>query len=166
MAAPVDAANAPGNLLSLAGCPADRRGGKIMRLFSLAFHHFPDPLARDILRNTLHTSDGFAIFELQGRDVGNLATVLMLGPLLWLGSWYWFWGQWGHLFWTYIIPVVPFVVVYDGLVSCLRTRRDGEVLALMRQVGGWEGWRVESGSEVHTWPGGRLQWFVGVKEGG
>ena len=37
------------------------------RLFFLAFHHMPDHLARDILKDALASSDGFGIFELQGR---------------------------------------------------------------------------------------------------
>jgi len=64
-----------------------------------------------------------------------------------------------------VVPVVPFVVVFDGLVSCLRTRRDGEVMELIRRTGkGVEGWRFETGSEVHTWPVGSMQYFIGVKE--
>lgn len=165
----VDAANAPPDLLKLAGI---QRGSnkETFRLFSLAFHHFPDPLAIAILQNTLVTSSGFGILELQGRDVGNMFTVLMLGPLLWLGSWYWFWGQWAQLFWTYVIPVVPFVVVFDGVVSCLRTRRDGEVMALIREAVNsgkcsLDGWRFETGTAMHTWPTGGMQYFVGIKEG-
>ncbi|MCJ1457096.1 hypothetical protein MMC28_007462 [Mycoblastus sanguinarius] len=171
---PVDAGAAPRDLLALANTtlpipnpdPRKNKNKKIFRLFSLAFHHFDTPLAAKIMRNTLETHDGFAIFELQGRDVGNLFTVLMLGPLLWAGSWYWFWGQWGHLFWTYVLPVVPAVVVFDGLVSCLRTRRAGEVMELVEKVGGGRGWRFESGRSMHTWPGGTMSWFIGVKEGG
>jgi len=29
--------------------------------------------------------------------------------------------RWSRLFWTYLIPVVPMVSLFDGLVSCLRT---------------------------------------------
>lgn len=146
-------------------------GEKVFRLFHLAFHHFPDPLARRILQNTIAASDGFAIFELQGRDLGSLFTICAMGPFLMLGSWYWFWGNWELLFWTYVVPVVPFVVVFDGVVSALRTRREGEVMALVREAvegesGGVEGWRFETGSEVHTWPVGRMNYFIGVKEGG
>lgn len=169
----VDAANAPRDLLALAGAPSygntvrKEKNKSIFRLFSLAFHHFDDPLAISILQNTLETSDGFAIFELQGRDVGNLLTCLTLAPLLWLGSWYWFWGQWGQLFWTYVIPVVPFVIVFDGLVSCLRTRREGEVRELIGQTGmGVEGWRFETGTATHTWPTGTMQYFIGIREEG
>lgn len=165
----VDAANAPADLLKLAGT-SSRTQGKVFRLFSLAFHHFSDPLAVRILRNTLSTSDGFAILELQGRDVGSLFTILMMGPTLMLGSWYWFWGQWDHLFWTYVIPVVPFVIVYDGIISCLRVRRDGEIMSLLREAAKAEGrsldeWRFETGRAMHTWPTGTMQYFIGIRQG-
>ena len=29
--------------------------------------------------------------------------------------------RWSRLFWTYLIPLVPLVTLFDGLVSCLRT---------------------------------------------
>ena len=141
---------------------------KLFRLFSLAFHHFDDELATKILQNTLETSDGFAIFELQWRDAGNILDVILMWPVLFLGSWWWFWGQWDHLFWTYIIPVVPFVTVFDGIVSCLRTRREEEVFSLLKRAaqqvnGGIEGWSFEAGEETHTWPIGTMAYFIGVK---
>lgn len=71
------------------------------------------------------------------------------------------------MFWTYVVPVVPFVIVFDGVVSCLRTRRDGEVMALIEAAGKGdaEGWRFETGKAMHTWPGGTMQYFIGAKEG-
>ena len=29
--------------------------------------------------------------------------------------------RWSRLFWTYVVPVVPLVLLFDGIVSCLRT---------------------------------------------
>lgn len=52
----VDAANVPPGLVGR----YKKEGKKVMRLFSLAFHHFDDPLARRILKNTVETSDAFA----------------------------------------------------------------------------------------------------------
>ncbi|KAL9603909.1 MAG: hypothetical protein Q9219_000847 [cf. Caloplaca sp. 3 TL-2023] len=180
---PINACSTPPDLLSLIqkNPPAHHHNNrqahqqqpiphrKPFHLFSLAFHHFPDPLARLVLRNALLTSSGFAIFELQSRTLGSLFTVLCMGPLLMGISWYYFWGDWTHLFFTYVVPVVPFVVVFDGLVSCLRTRTRGEVLRLMDEVEGVEegwrvGWKFESGKGVHTWPRGEVSWFLGVKE--
>lgn len=54
----VDAANAGPTELLLQDVP-NTKGRGVMRLFSLAFHHFDDPLAAQILKNTIETSDGF-----------------------------------------------------------------------------------------------------------
>ena len=54
-ASSVDAANVPPAMLD--GYKKD--GKKVFRLFNLAFHHFDDPLAKAILKNTVETSDGF-----------------------------------------------------------------------------------------------------------
>ena len=160
----IDAGDAPKNILALATGDETRQQKKVFRLFSLAFHHFDEPDARRILQNTLETSSGFGIFELQDRTFEGLFTCLMLGPSLWLGSWYWFWGDWTHLFWTYVIPVVPFVVVFDGLISCVRMRSGEEVMTLMEGLRGKKGWRFETGSAMHTWPSGRMTYFVGIKD--
>ena len=166
VSAPVDASDSPQNLLALANAPAQDKK-KIFRLFSLAFHHFDDPLAAKILRNTLSTSSGFAILELQSRSLGSLFTVLLIGPLLWLGSWYWFWGQWSHLFFTYVMPIVPAVVVFDGIISSLRTRTPEEVLGLLtgeeEGMACWAGGGFKWGGENHTQTGGEMSWFIGVK---
>jgi len=164
----VDAGNASPDLLArVEGLSSEQQQKKVFRLFSLAFHHFDDPAATQILRNTLQTSSGFGIFELQERTLEGLLTAFVIGPALWLGSWYWFWGDWTHLFWTYVIPVVPIVVMLDGWVSAVRTRSGEEILALMKKGGMEEemqGWRFEDGHRLHTWPTGVMHYFVGVKE--
>ncbi|KAL8920814.1 MAG: hypothetical protein Q9172_004320 [Xanthocarpia lactea] len=166
---PIDASAAPPDLHTKIHRSTPLPYRKPFRLFSLSFHHFDDPLARAVLKDTLLTSSGFAIFELQSRNLGSLFTVLLLGPLLWGVSWYYFWGDWVHLFWSYVFPVAPSIVVLDGLVSCLRTRTRAEILKLMDEVEGvpedWRvGWRFESGSRRHTWPCGEATWFVGIKD--
>lgn len=180
VSAPVDAAAAPPDLLSgLALSSRDHDTGsqpkQVFRLFSLAFHHFPDTLARAILADTLRSSAGFAVLELQARSAASLLTVLLIGPLLWLVAPVFFWRDPGFLFFTYVVPVIPFVVVFDGLVSSLRTRTGEEVGRMVEDV--WqemEGeagtaesvgrWDVRWGSEWHTRPIGELGWVIGVKE--
>ena len=54
----VDATNAPPTKTLLKGI-AGAQGKKVMRLFCLAFHHFDDDLAAQVLQNTVETSDGF-----------------------------------------------------------------------------------------------------------
>jgi hypothetical protein len=56
----VDAADAPRDLVErVTGGSPEGEKKKVMRLFSLAFHHFDDELAERILRNTIACGDGF-----------------------------------------------------------------------------------------------------------
>ena len=165
----VDAANAPPDLvrnLPPPGCSNDvPRSRKIFRLYSLAFHHFPDALAQRILSNTFKTSSGFGIFELQSRTVSALITCTLTWPLLLLISPFYFWRDPGHLFFTYVIPIVPFVVVVDGYTSCLRTRERSEIEDLVEGLGTEKNdWELRSGRSVHTWPIGELVWLIGTKK--
>lgn len=160
-------------------------GRKIFRLFSLSFHHFDDVLAAKVLRSSLETADGFAIIELQDRRAWSLLLMLLDFPLLMLVTLFWRWRDPLHLIFTYAIPVLPLVQMFDGLVSCLRTREFDELLALMGKsnddgrkddvrVHRLEGkcaevsisgarWIVTGGSQMHTWPVGYMHWFVGRK---
>ncbi|KAI9876002.1 MAG: hypothetical protein M1830_007577 [Pleopsidium flavum] len=158
----VDAANAPKGLLG------DEPDSKVFRLFNLAFHHFDDELAGRILRNSVDTAGGFGIFELQSRSPASLLTITLLGPLLFALTPFYFSHSPLHLLFTYIIPIIPLVVVFDGYVSCMRTRTPDEVLSLLENNGGLpegEGWVIRSGSEMHTWPMGYMSWVIAVKGG-
>lgn len=156
---PVDASDAPTALIK------DRAGRhkKVFRLFSLAFHHFDDPLATKILQNTLETSDGFGIFELQARDLPSFITVTLLWPLWMIMTPIFFWNDPWHLLFTYLIPIVPFVVVFDGYVSCLRVRTLEEVLDLVDGRNGIPGWEIKSGWEMHTFGIGYMRWIIGTR---
>jgi hypothetical protein len=88
-----------------------------------------------------------------------------MGLLMFLITPFYFWRSPGHLFFTYIIPVLPFVLVVDGIVSSLRTRSAEEIQALMKQCGAAnDGWTVKSGREMHTFPTGYMTWVIGIKE--
>lgn len=91
--------------------------------------------------------------------------MILMGLLFLLITPFYFWRSPGHLFFTYVIPIVPFVLVFDGFVSSLRTRTPDEVLALMKDCGAdMDGWNIKSGHEAHTWPIGYVTWIIGVKE--
>ncbi|NRA03622.1 MAG: class I SAM-dependent methyltransferase [Myxococcales bacterium] len=105
-----------------------------LRTLFNAFHHFRPETARTILRNAVRDRSPIAIFELVGRD-----PVMLIGILFaWLGvllvmpfvrpvRWSW-------LFFTYVVPVVPLLVVFDGFVSCLRVYSVPELEALVSEV--------------------------------
>ncbi|TKA75748.1 hypothetical protein B0A49_02583 [Cryomyces minteri] len=87
---------------------------RVFRLYCLAFHHFPDALARKTLASTLATSDGFAIIELQDRHVFSLALMALDLLLVFFVSPLWFWGDWLRLLFTNIVPLLPVIQAFDG----------------------------------------------------
>jgi hypothetical protein len=135
---------------------------------------------------TNHKYRTIRIFELQSRTLSSLITVFLLGPLIALISPIFFWRSPLQLFFTYLVPLIPICVVFDGYISSLRTRTPDEVAALLRRasakigrdgangnrtgtgVGGKDdmipGWRFVSGSEMHTNPTGWMSWIICVKE--
>jgi hypothetical protein len=42
--------------------------------------------------------------------------------------------QWSRLLWTYLVPIIPFVLLFDGIVSCLRTYRPPELGEIIAKV--------------------------------
>ncbi|OTA61531.1 hypothetical protein K449DRAFT_382917 [Hypoxylon sp. EC38] len=166
VAHPVDAAHAPADLLRKYSRKGGNGKGKgIFRLFNLAFHHFDDDLARSILKNTVETSEGFGIFELQDRTPTGLLTCFAFGFFIFLIAPLLYWWSPLRLFWIYVIPVVPFVLVFDGLISCLRTRTADEVEALLLTCGAdTRDWEIQSGKERFLWPCGYLNWIICTKK--
>ncbi|KAK3303230.1 uncharacterized protein B0T15DRAFT_401767 [Chaetomium strumarium] len=165
---PVDAARVPRDLIG----GYRREGKKVFRLFNLAFHHFDDELARRILRDTVDGGgDGFGIFELQDRGIAGFTACCLFGlGILIVAPYYaWLWRAPLALFFTYAVPILPFVLVFDGWMSCLRTRTPDEVEALLRTCGAEGGekeiakWEVKSGSEMFMWPVGKVNWIICVK---
>jgi len=163
----VDATRAPAELIA----KYKAQGKNVFRMFNLAFHHFDDPLARAILKNTIETGDGFGIFELQSRSIVGLLDVCLFGlGIVAFGLYYALvWLSPATLVFTYLIPILPLVLVFDGWVSVLRTRTPDEVEALLRTCGADGGdeelarWEVRSGKERFLGKNGYVHWIVCVK---
>jgi hypothetical protein len=113
----VDATKVPANLTGF-------------RTIFASFHHFSDVSAKQILADAVRAREGIAAAEVTSRTLRAAATICLL-PILALAITP---GirpfRWSRLFFTYIVPAIPLVVLWDGLVSCIRTRTPGELLAL------------------------------------
>ena len=98
-------------------------------LFS-SFHHFPAAQARAVLRDAVEKRQGIGVFEATQRSA--IAVLLMfITPLLIIISTPFIRPfRWSRLLWTYLVPIVPFIVLFDGIVSCLRTYTPAELQAL------------------------------------
>jgi hypothetical protein len=104
------------------------------RTIFTSFHHFTPDEAVAILQNAADDGQGIGVFEAAKRDpLTILLTVLM--PLAgFLTAPFARPFRISRLFWTYVIPVIPFVLFFDGVVSCLRAYSQKELLLLAAQV--------------------------------
>lgn len=99
-----------------------------------AFHHFRDEDARAVLAAAARDGRGIAIAEPSGRTWPALAVQLLvpLGVLLLTPKVRPF--RWSRLFWTYLVPVLPLAIFFDGVVSTLRMRNPDELLELANGI--------------------------------
>ncbi|MFQ5891028.1 MAG: class I SAM-dependent methyltransferase [Gemmatimonadota bacterium] len=118
---PVDATDVPVGL----------RG---VRTMFCSFHHFRPEMARRILADARDKGRAIGIFEGTARSVSSILVsatapfaVLVTTPFIRP-------FRWGRLVFTYLIPILPLLCLWDGLVSCLRTYSASELRELVRDL--------------------------------
>jgi hypothetical protein len=104
---PVDATQVPSTL------PGFRT------LFS-AFHHLRPDEGRATLADAMAKGEGIAVFECGQRSILMLLLVLPTPLRVLLAAPFIRPFRWSRLFWTYLVPVFPLVLLFDSVVSCLR----------------------------------------------
>lgn len=137
---PVDARDVPNEL-------------KGFRTLFLTLHHFKPIDAQKILQNAVDSKSSIGIFEAQERSVPSLlamffspVTVLFTTPFIRP-------FKIGRIIFTYLIPIVPIFVWWDGLVSSLRTYSVKEMMELVENLENkesfeWEIDRIKSGPGI------------------
>ena len=108
---------------------------------------------------------GIAIAEATSRTPFGLAMMAFVPLAVWLLTPAIRPFRWSRLFWTYVVPVIPVAVLFDGVVSCLRTYTPDEMLAMAREVGGEEyEWEYEWEYGVEYPPGSPIPipYLIGV----
>jgi hypothetical protein len=100
------------------------------RTIFTAFHHFPPPHARAILAAAVRDSEGIAIVEAGSRTPGALAMMAVIPAAVWILTPLIRPFRWSRLFWTYLVPVIPLAIMFDGIVSCLRIYTADEMLEM------------------------------------
>ncbi len=122
--------------------PSSLRG---FRTMFTAFHHFQPETGRAILQDAVDQGQGIGLFEQTRRHPLALVVMLTLPLIVWLSTPFIRPFRWSRLFWTYVIPVIPAVICFDGCVSCLRTYSPAELRELVAGLDGpayvWDiGW--------------------------
>jgi hypothetical protein len=119
--APVDAMKVPPEL----------RG---FRTMFTSFHHFQPAEARAILQNAVDARQAIGIFEVTRRAPSTVALMLLWAVLPFLFTPWIRPFRWSRLLFTYVLPIIPLVLLFDGVVSCLRTYRPHELQEIIAKL--------------------------------
>ena len=107
---------------------------KGLRTMFTSFHHFPPEEGRAILQNAVDAGDSIGIFEVPRRSWSTIVLTFGLVLLLFVSTPWIRPFRWSRLFWTYLIPIIPLVLLFDGVVSCLRTYRPQELREIVAKL--------------------------------
>lgn len=131
-------------------------------LFS-SFHHLKPNEARGLLQDSVNRRQAIGIFEAPACHTLTLLSLLFIPIAAWIFLPFRRPFRWSRLLWTYLIPVIPFVLLFDGLVSCLRAYSLEELQAM---TGGLEtsGYRWEIGEQTGGWFSVRITYLIGCPQ--
>jgi hypothetical protein len=122
---PVDAMNVPDHLMG-------------MRTLFAGFHHFKSEQAKSILNDAFEKKAAIGIFEPSLKPPFGFF-LLLLAPITVLLS-YLFMTPFikphtlSRFFWTYLVPIAPFVTCWDGVISMLRVYSPDELKELTNSL--------------------------------
>ncbi len=116
---PVDAAKVPPNLHGI-------------RTMFASFHHLPPQRAQEVLRDAFENRQTICIFEGTSRAPAAIASMLLVPLLVLLLTPKIRPVSWVQIVFTYVVPILPLLIFWDGLVSQLRTYSVKELEELTR----------------------------------
>jgi hypothetical protein len=136
-------------------------GLKGFRTIFSAFHHFDPEAARAMLADAVTNGEGIAVFEGARCDAWTMLGVLAVPLLAMRESVRARPMQRGRIVWTWLLPVVPAVLLIDGLLSCLRSYSLDDLRELADELGG-NGYMWETGDAK----GGRvpIRYLIGTPQ--
>jgi len=144
-ARPVDARRVPAELAGL-------------RTIFNGFHHLEPEDARAVLHAAAAARQPIAIFEVSERTWRALISILLAPLGVWIATPFMRPFRWRRLLWTYLLPLVPFTCLWDGIVSQLRAYTIDELHAL---CDGSAPMRWEAGQLPIAKGYGRVTYLVG-----
>ena len=130
-----------------------------IRTMFLSLHHFRPEEVAQIFKNAVNAGAPIAIFEAQRRDVEHIVrfslspiAVLLLTPFIRP-------FRILRLIFTYLIPLVPLIVFWDGVISVFRTYNNEELERIAKSAD--TNHRFRWSSELIIKGQQKIQMFIG-----
>ncbi|AMM50263.1 hypothetical protein TH61_02430 [Rufibacter sp. DG15C] len=130
--------------------PPDLRG---FRTVFSAFHHFKPEMAQKILQDAVRQNQGIGVFEGASKKWHELLLVWLVFPwVILLITPFIRPFTWSRLFFTYLLPLIPLGVVWDGTVSILRMYTPEHLQTMVQHLN----------APHYTWQIGRAKHWSGT----
>jgi hypothetical protein len=137
---PVDAADIPSSL-------------KGFRTIFSAFHHFSRSFAKSVIQNAVDARSGIGIFDGGDKNIFVIIGLILVHPVIFLLCTPFFKPfRVSRIFFTYLIPIIPFCQIWDGVVSVIRLYEPGELLQIAEEVD----------NENYVWKAGKMKNKFGI----
>jgi len=108
---------------------------KGFRTIFSGFHHFNNDFAKKILKDAVDEKCGIGIFDGGNRNIFAVIAVLIFHPIFFfLFTPFFKPFRFSRLLYTYIIPIIPFCTIWDGVVSIIRLYKPVELLKIAHEV--------------------------------
>ena len=134
-----------------------------LRTQFLSLHHFRPDDAVKILQNAVDSGNPIALFESQERNLKSIVSMIFSPLSVIFTTPFIRPFKVGRIIFTYLIPIVPLFILWDGIVSALRTYSEAEMQALVAQVKGHENYVWEIGRQK-SGPAS-IPYLIGYKKG-
>ncbi len=120
--------------------PADVEG---RRTIINGLHHFQPEQARAILADAVEKGVSIGVFEIMDRRAVSLIPLVLIPLFVLFLTPFVRPFRVGRLLWTYLLPVIPLMIFWDGLVSALRVYSPEELRVLVADFDDYE-WEIDS----------------------
>ncbi len=140
--------------------PSELKG---FRTMFLSFHHLKPNKAQQVLQNAIDSNEPIGIFELQDRTIASLIFMFIFAPINaiitapFLKPF-----KPTRLLFTFLIPILPLIIWFDGVVSNLRTYSEKELKLLVEKCQNHESYKWEI-AKIKNGPGFIL-YLLGYKK--
>jgi hypothetical protein len=99
-----------------------------------SFHHLKPAEARNMLSDAVRSRQGIGVFELARREGCTMIAICAVPFIVLFVTPGMRPFRWSRLLFTYAIPVVPLVLWFDGIVSCLRAYSREELTEMIHSI--------------------------------
>jgi hypothetical protein len=133
---------------------------KGMRIMFTAFHHFSEEDAKRILADAVQRNEPIAILDVPQRSITGILTTTLAALTIFVLTPFIRPFSFKRILFTYFVPIIPFAVLFDGIVSCLKAYTCDEMKALAEDAGSknYEWVAGESRGRLNPLP---ITWLVG-----